>query len=351
MATKKKGKLLAIYSCGHFLCDLACAFLMFSLPYNSANEMFFAIILYNFFAFAGQMPTGLIADKLDRNALVCSAGLCVTSAAYFCFSVPILAAVVLGIGNCLFHVGGGVDVLHFDGKRQWMLGVFVSPGAIGLFVGTMLARHSSLGILPMASLVCAASIAVSLALHLLYSLWSPSGNPEISLISSGRVVPVAVLCLFTVVVLRSYVGVTLSMPWKTGWLLPLLSVLGLAFGKAAGGFLADRIGASRASVISLSLSAVFFLFAENAVCGLIAIFLFNMTMPITLFAIAGLFPQARGFAFGCLTFALFLGCVPDYLSIPVPHVGKMWFYAFEAFLSLVLLSLGLWACHKRRKEK
>ena len=53
---------------------------------------------------------------------------------------------ILGIGNCLYHVGGGVDVLHFSETRQWMLGVYVSPGAIGLFLGGLLAQKELLSL-------------------------------------------------------------------------------------------------------------------------------------------------------------------------------------------------------------
>ena len=108
----------------------------------------------------------------------------------------------------------------------------------------------------------------------------------------------------------------------------------------------DRLGAIRASVASLSLCAVLFLFSDVAVCGLLAVFLFNMTMPLTLFAMARLFPGARGFAFGTLTFALFLGYLPAALSLPVPFAGEGWWYAAEAILSLILLVAGLLACRR-----
>ena len=65
-----------------------------------------------------------------------------------------------------------------------------------------------------------------------------------------------------------------------------------------------------------------------------------MTMPITLWAAAKLLPGAKGFAFGMLTFALFLGFLPVYLGWSVPVQGGVG-YAFGALASLVLLVLGL----------
>ena len=41
---------------------------------------------------------------------------------------------------------------------------------------------------------------------------------------------------------------------------------------------------------------------------------FNMTMPITLYWMVCIFPKMPGFAFGFLTFALFLGFLPGYFG-------------------------------------
>ncbi len=346
MREKKKRRLLAVYSCGHFLIDLTSAFLMFSLS-CSGEESLFAVILYNFFAFAVQMPTGLIADRLDRNGVVASFGLVLALAAFPLTQIPILCAVVLGLGNCLYHVGGGVDVLGFDDEKQWMLGVFVSPGAAGLFIGTFLAKSGTLSVTAGAVIISLLSAAVILALHLTYSLGEPSGNSPVSMKMTGKMSVFAVILLFLVVVLRSYVGLTLYTPWKNGTLFSVLSLSGLVLGKAAGGFLADRFGAVRTACVSLLLSSVLFIFSENAVCGILAIFLFNMTMPLTLYEVSRIFPHARGFSFGLLTFALFLGCVPSFLSLPVPFYGEVWFHSVEAAVSLVLLTAGLLLSRER----
>ena len=344
-AMPRRGRLLTLYSCGHFLVDLTCAYLMISLISSAGEARFACLLLYNFCAFALQMPMGLCADRLDRNAAVAVSGLALTLLAFALVPAPILCAVTLGVGNCLYHVGGGVDVLHFSEEKQWMLGVYVSPGAIGLFLGGALAQSGQLPLPLGFALLLVLSALISLGLQLTYSLKKPSGNVPPSIETVGRAPMLAILFLLLVVVLRSYVGMTLSFPWKTGaW--SVLTVCGVALGKAAGGFLADRLGAIRTSVASLSLCAVLFLFSDVAVCGLLAVFLFNMTMPLTLFAMARLFPGARGFAFGTLTFALFLGYLPAALSLPVPFAGEGWWYAAEAILSLILLVAGLLACRR-----
>ena len=65
-----------------------------------------------------------------------------------------------------------------------------------------------------------------------------------------------------------------------------------------------------------------------------------MTMPITLFAAARLFKNARGFAFGLLTFGLFIGYVPKFLGMDTSVIPQ-YVYAGLIILSLALLILGL----------
>ena len=340
---KNRYALLTLYSTGHFMVDLTCAYLMISLIANAGETRWLCLLLYNFCAFALQMPAGLVADKWNHNTAVAVMGIALTLSAFALFPIPLLCAVILGIGNCLYHVGGGVDVLHFSETRQWMLGVYVSPGAIGLFLGGLLAQKELLSLPVGFALILIVSALIALGLHLIHPLKKPSANVPPSIEVVGRAPVLAVIALLLVVVLRSYVGITLSFPWKTGvW--SLIAVLGVALGKAAGGFLADRMGALRASVVTLSMCALLFLFSDLPLCGLAAVFLFNMTMPLTLFAMARLFPGARGFAFGTLTFALFLGYLPTHLRLDVPFAEKTWWYAIEAGLSLILLIVGLLAC-------
>ena len=64
-----------------------------------------------------------------------------------------------------------------------------------------------------------------------------------------------------------------------------------------------------------------------------------MSMPITLRAAADALPGLKGFGFGLLTFALFLGFLPTWLGWSVLSAG--WFLALGAAVSLALLLAGL----------
>ena len=327
---------LIVYSLGHFWVDFSCALLMFS-RLRDGPEWALCVLLYNFCAFALQMPLGLLADRLSRNSCVSALGCVLTALGWGAARLPVLAAAVAGVGNGCFHVGGGVDVLGMSEKKSAALGVFVSPGAFGIFLGTMLGKSGAVpGWLPVLGLLCFGALCVCLDLRKRGSLGS--GNAPVEL-SPGKNALWALVCCFLVVVLRSYVGMVLSFPWKTGaWAAAV--VCAVVFGKAAGGFLGDAVGMKRAAAASLGLSALLFCFSGSPLVGVAAVFLFNMTMPATLWAAARLLPGGRGFAFGMLTFALFLGFLPSYLGWPV-LIRSGPGYAIGALASLALLAAGL----------
>ena len=101
----------AVYALVHMAVDLSCAFLVFAYV-SGGDQWYLWLLIYNFCAFALQMPIGAAADRLDRNSCVAAggcagvlAGLLLGSAGF-----PAAAAVLAGIGNACFHVGGGIDV-------------------------------------------------------------------------------------------------------------------------------------------------------------------------------------------------------------------------------------------------
>ena len=322
--------LLALYSIAHFWVDLSCAFLAFRFL-SGSPDFLLCLLLYNFCAFALQMPLGIWADGLNRNGLLAAVG-CGLTAAAFLVPLALPAAVVAGVGNALFHLGGGIDVLNAGERKAAALGVFVSPGAVGLYVGTLWGGGEQVSALvPLAGLLLLGGAILELCRRSFGSL--RSGNAPVDTEPVGGswlpLVP-----LFLVVALRSWMGLGQSFPWKAEWGLPL--VLALALGKAAGGFLMDAVGPRRAAGWSLGLAAALYLLSGAPLPGLLAVFLFNMTMPMTLWAAAQLLPGAKGFGFGLLTFGLFVGCLPSFLGWPNLLTGP-WAYAAAALLSLALL--------------
>lgn len=330
-----KAARLSVCSAGHFWVDFSCALLMFA-KISGTGEWALCALLYNFCAFALQMPIGLLADRLSRQGRLAALGCTLVTAGWAISPVPTAAAVTAGLGNACFHVGGGVAVLRDGGDRAAPLGIFVSPGAFGIYFGTLLGRRdgfpgwgSAVGLV----LFALAFLFMEHLEHRAGEIPAPAEGPP----APDRNTLLVLICCFLVVVLRSYLGMVLSFPWKTGGWAPALTCA-LVLGKAAGGFLGDRLGMVRAAILSLGLAAVLFCLSSSPWAGTAAVFLFNMTMPITLWAAARLLPP--GFAFGTLTFALFLGFLPVWLGWPALLTGGTG-YAAGALCSLALLALGL----------
>ena len=323
---RRTWRITAVYSFAHFAVDFGCAFAMFSACKSSPV----CFLLYNFFAFAMQMPLGLLADMFGCNRLFAVCGVLITAGICLLPQFGFLAACVLGLGNGFFHVGGGLDVMHLAGKKSAPLGVFVSPGAYGIYFGTLLGQ-SRTALVPVVGVLLLACAAIAVMCRkVLPSSPVPAALPD------RRILPCAAL-LFVVVILRSYGGMAASFEWKTG-LWSFAAVTAVVLGKALGGVLADRFGLFSSALCSLLLSAALFCFSGYAVPGVLALLLFNMTMPMTLFALSTVMPGVKGFSFGLLTFALFLGYLPTYLGAETISGAVM---AILALLSALFLLPGI----------
>ena len=292
---------VAAYSLAHFAVDLGCAYSYFA--HCSAGS--FGFLIYNFFAFAMQMPMGLLADRFGHGKGAAAAGCAITALLCFLPEFSLFGAALLGVGNALFHIGGGVEILYHS-DRAAPLGIFVSPGALGLYLGTLLGKAAA------APWIAACCLLVSLLAVLFTKAGYYGGDPNPKTAVRRALLPV--ILLFSVVLLRSFAGMAGSFGWKQGLLIPA-AVLCTVLGKTLGGLAADHFGLPGAGVYSLLAAAICFLFSGSAVPGLAAVLLFNMSMPITLHALAVRLPACKGFAFGMLTFALFLGFIPTYLGV------------------------------------
>lgn len=308
--------LVAAYAGLHFLVDMVCAWSMFSFFVEGNYEN---LLIYNFCAFALQMPFGtlldLFRDRVRRlPATVAALGTVITAIG------SLMHPAVLGIGNALFHVGGGVHVMEDDlmnDRKGALLGIFVAPGAVGLYLGSVLGKGAK-GLLPV-------TIAVFLMICFLYPCFRqskmPSGENPCHL-STGKMIPL-ILCCFVVVVIRSWIGLSVRFEWRSVAFFGVLAVVAAASGKAGGGLLAARFGIVRTAVISLILASLCYLGAQSPAFGLSALFFFNMSMPLTLYLLAKHLPAMAGFSFGLLTFGIFLGFVPVYLRMDMALNGNL----------------------------
>ena len=330
----------ALLSVVHAAVDFACAALFFSVL--NGDGLWLGMVLYNACAFLCQLPMGVLADRLNRNMLFAAIGCALVALAFGLRSVPILAMVVAGLGNGAFHVGGGIEVLNGSEKKAGPLGVFVSPGAIGLYFGRVFSKE----LLSLPWLVPAILLGLGAAILLTGRKEYKEGSHNAPLsFDTPKGGPWLLILLFFVVALRSFMGTTAA--FSTGALLSsvpsvwagFIPVLCLALGKTAGGFVADRLKPIPTAIASLGLCALLLFFPLHPALALVALFLFNMSMPLTLYQSARLLRGAKGTAFGLLTAALFIGVVPFFLGVQAPASNV--FYGALAAVSGALLVIGL----------
>ena len=312
MLGKGEKRLVAAYSAAHFAVDLCCAMLVLPAA-RAASDKAMALLIYNFCAFAMQLPIGVLADRYGGGRYFSAAG-CLTVALGGLLPSPMLTAVVCGLGNAAFHIGGGADVMAVTEGAKY-LGIYVSPGAMGIFLGALASRAGR----SLAAFAACLMLACAAAIMALCREGAGPGSPELP---RGREQWLRLMSLLTVVVLRSYGGVIMSFPWKTGaW--AWIAALCVVGGKCIGGFASDRFGEVRSATVTLP--------------GALGLLLFNMSMPVTLYAAKDILREGRATAFGLLTLGLFLGMLPAFSGAS----GSGQDYAMICLISIMLIRVGV----------
>lgn len=296
---------IAIYSIAHALVDASCAVLIL-FAINAGENLFFYAILYNILAFGLQLPFGWICDFLKKPVMASAFGCMLIIFSILSVNLPLFATVLAGVGNALFHTGGGTIALNVHPKKALTPGIFVAPGGIGLSIGILLAKFKIYNQWPFIILLLLACLAFII-------IKNPKIEYKTSKIKLFDLIKLIILLIMITVAIRSMVGLSINFPWKSNLIFALILALSIALGKVTGGLLADRIDFLKVAVCSLFISAPLLAFGSHYLSfGLSGIFLFNFTMPITLVAISNLLPGRPGFSFGLASFALILGAFPTF---------------------------------------
>jgi len=312
------------------------------------GTVFVAVLGYDLVAFGLQPLLGWVQDRFatPRTAMVAGLGFTLgsivvleavsltgrmTAGAVSLATTGSAAAVILaGLGNAMFHLGAGAQVLRQGLSRAAPAGLLVAPGALGLALGVWFGKQPSAG--PAWLIGLPVLVAVGVVVSLRVPQWSPTavsagdhrpllGVPQepgarrrvtsgsgLSATSFGYA---ALALLMTSIAVRSLVGGSASRGYHVGaWLLVGIPLVAFA-GKALGGILADRFGWVRTTVTALLVSAPLLAFTYPHPTMLLAGLLgFQMTMPVTLVAIARLMPDRLATGFGLTCLALIVGGLP-----------------------------------------
>jgi FSR family fosmidomycin resistance protein-like MFS transporter len=253
---------------------------------------------------------------------------------------PALVVVVIaGVGNALFHLGGGAISLSLDPERATPSGMFVAPGALGLAAGVWIGHRPTVTVVPLA-LALLAGFAAQKALP--SSKPSPARDaargPERKRVGAWSVAGIALGLLVLTVFVRSLVGGGASHGLPRSVALSFALAASAFVGKFVGGVVADRLGWTFVSVAALLLSLPLLVFGEREVwCIVAGVGFFQMTMPVTVSAAALLLPGRPATAFGLCCLALVLGASPLWF-----HSVAAWLQRGSVFAALIVLSaLGL----------
>ncbi|MCR5347276.1 MAG: hypothetical protein K6E38_05805 [Fretibacterium sp.] len=296
--------------------------------------------LYSLIAFGFQWIAGWALDRKMSRILP---GLALVPILLGLGALPgfgiLSQSVLLGAGNCLFHVAAGILVLRrYPGYRE--PGVFVSGGAIGLGLG--LSRFCGTAVF---LCICAAATAVLLFRGISSSLKIEAAEIHDHETETFRAAPWisagAAVLLLLCVTLRGFSGGSGASCHVMFF--PCV----FAAGKALGGVCCDAIGWRRTTafifilsfaaleMMSLSLSA-----AWTWLPAALLAFASNMTMPLTLRLLHGCCLACPGLMFG-----LAAGCL-----LP----GTFWRESFsilpQGMIVIQFLSLFLAGSAVRRTE-
>ena len=334
--TGRQYALVGIATLMHFLVDglcLCCTYLLtspFNLPHLAA-----IFITYNLLAFLSQPLTGWMADRIRHKHWMLLGAVMLLAVAVLVTplvmssggeSTMFAVAALLGIGNSLFHVWGGKQVVLQVGNDIRALGVFVSTGAFGLAVAMVFCSWTLLYIFLLAIIILATTYVMtdkseshghiqSKELPTNSANRSPlNTQPSSYLAQRSTLNPQRtsfVLAIAAFVMFRSYLGKEFSLGAANTDAMILLVGFVTMLGKMSGGWISRWMGVVKAltMILIVVLACMLTQRFSPVLPALAGLFMINCTMPITLYLANSVLPEREGLAFGILAAAL----MPGYL--------------------------------------
>jgi FSR family fosmidomycin resistance protein-like MFS transporter len=338
--------ILLLNAIAHMLVDAVCLATLFGTDPGKA-DMVAAIMLYNTLAFSTQCLVGLGTDRFGRCKVMEPLSMLLVAGGFFLPAGIMLKVVMIGIGNSVFHVCGGSETIVRSGGKAAPLGIFVAPGALGVCIGRLW---------PQIGRSLALFLAVW-ALWVAYEYWSETvteetAEDELETIPAAPAQPVselsrpnperktipilAVALLTAAVAVRAVGGSVTDFTWRSTALHTVYIALFVFAGKTAGGFVCDRAGAAKSSLVTVPLAALLTAFCAGSMgLSLLGQFLLNLSMPVTLWLLYKLMPEEPGFSFGLAASALWPGTL---LGMLIKLTGPA-----QKFLIIISFLVGLYA--------
>jgi len=334
----------SIYGIIHLLVDFACVIGVFAGIGESANNFAYIVLLYNMVAFLIQPIIGWYSDKLNKyrqllflSCIFVLIGLCISPYSW-------LSVFIFGFGNALFHVTAGALCLNLDKRKTAFAGIFVAPGDVGLMAGTLIGKNLNLAVTHIFILTAVFFILIILILFLDFKnkdsseIFLTESSESKKFVFEKEHIGMSIIIFGIIITVRAFIGSNLSFSWIDSAVLTMLLAVFISAGKAAGGIIADKIGDKFTGTVALLISSPFLAFlSANMTASIIGIFLFNMTMPLTMTAIFRKMPAYPAFSFGIAAMALLPGFYaglsinvsPPLLLLIITITAGLLYYAFN----------------------
>lgn len=298
---------------------------------NPGKESFIALVIYVILAFGGQLPLGIIVDKLKKIKIFGQLSillLIIATTLSIQFVFP--AIIIAGIASAGIHVIGGTICLQQSENKITPLGIFTAPGVAGLALGGFC------GALPPDWMWLALVLIFILFFQISKKGWpayifkkeTPANTPDTH--------DAIMIILLFIMTLRSFIFDMINQ-FSTQIEYGLL-ILGLsAFcGKIIGAVMADKIGWKNWLYISLPLSFIFFEIGRESIWALgFGIACLQSSVPLTLQLMYKCLPS-----YPATASAMSLGTVIALAGLPMYNLPKIHFRFAQSqvfYLSLIML--------------
>lgn len=329
----------ASFGLAHGINDFLAGYLLaFLSTHHLDNKLvFFTFLTYSVIAFAGQLPVGILLDKFQRIRGFSLLGILAMILAVLIAPFHLFTAIVFsGLASALIHVCGGTVCYLSSQNNATLMGMFASPGVVGLVLGGVLGALTQ-------SVYATWWIWIPLLLLLLWMLRLQF--PSYKLIKTEH--PQAGQLIleqhdFFMIVLLAAIAFR-SLLWNIVHLMSLEDhfwLLGLGIsagiGKLVGGYLSFKFNWKNYILFSM-LAAVLFLNIDRGNFWLfcIGVALLQSALPVTVLLMQNFFRTQPATAAGLsLGVAVILAGIPTYLEAvrEIPN---------DTFLFLIVCALFL----------